>query len=164
MSSLHERLTARKDDGFVVFLIGMRINAWWKPWRWLRVGAAMPRMLRELATNPELGYLGGESWFGRTTLMLSYWKSKEHLMEFASRRSSTHLPAWKDFYAMGRHGDVGIWHETYDVAPGTYENVYVDMPPFGLGAVVPRVAAHGPFARASSRMGTAPAVQSAAAE
>lgn len=153
MSSLRERLTARKDDGFVVFLIGMRVNAWWKPWRWMPVAAAMPRMLKELATQPELGFLGAESWFARTTLMLSYWKSKEHLMEFASKRSSSHFPAWRAFYASGKSGDVGIWHETYDVAPGTYENVYVDMPPFGLGAVVPRVPATGPFARAGSRMG-----------
>jgi hypothetical protein len=27
---------------------------------------------------------------------------------------------------------VGIWHETYAVSPGTYENIYVNMPPFGL--------------------------------
>jgi hypothetical protein len=154
MSSLHERLTARKDDGFVVFLIGMRVNAWWKPWRWMRVAAAMPRMLRELYQHPELGFLGAESWFGRTTLMLSYWKSKEHLMEFASSKSSTHLPAWRAFYASERAGDVGIWHETYDVAPGTYENVYVGMPRFGLGAVVAPVPAKGRLARAEGRMGT----------
>jgi len=30
-------------------------------------------------------------------------------------------------------GSVGIWHETYQVARGAYENIYVNMPPFGLG-------------------------------
>ena len=30
-----------------VFLIGMRVNRWWKPWAWLPVIAAMGRMLRE---------------------------------------------------------------------------------------------------------------------
>jgi hypothetical protein len=30
---------------------------------------------------------------------------------------------------------VGIWHETYEIAPGQYENVYVNMPKFGLGKV-----------------------------
>jgi hypothetical protein len=34
---------------------------------------------------------------------------------------------------VGTNGSVGIWHETYAVSPGTYENVYVNMPPFGLG-------------------------------
>lgn len=156
MHGQRERLTARKDDGFVVFLIGMRVNAWWKPWRWMPVAAAMPRMLEELHRHPDLGFLGGESWFGRTTLLLSYWRSMEHLMEFAAKRGSTHLPAWRDFYARGRDGDVGIWHETYDVAPGTYENVYVDMPPFGLGAVASRVPATGPLARAGSRLRSTP--------
>lgn len=32
-------------------------------------------------------------------------------------------------------GDVGVWHATYVVAPGSYENIYVNMPPFGLGKV-----------------------------
>jgi hypothetical protein len=44
---------------------------------------------------------------------------------------------------------VGIYHETYCVAPGQYENVYVNMPPTLLGEVAPLVEAGG--ARASSR-------------
>ncbi len=32
-----ERLTATIDGDFVVFLIGMRFNAWWKLHRWLPV-------------------------------------------------------------------------------------------------------------------------------
>jgi hypothetical protein len=159
MNPLNQRLTARKDDGFVVFLIGMRVNAWWKPWRWMPVAAAMPRMIRELSQQPDLGFLGAQSWFGRTTIMLSYWKSKEHLLQFASKRSATHLPAWRAFYeSVGTSGDVGIWHETYVVAPGTYENVYVNMPPFGLGAVAGLVPATGPLARADKRLGAAPPI------
>ncbi|MFO0552054.1 MAG: DUF4188 domain-containing protein [Polyangiaceae bacterium] len=148
-----QRVTALKDDGFAVFLIGMRINAWWKPWKWLPVGLAMPRMIQELQKQPELGFLGAESWFGRTTVMLSYWQSKEHLFEFASRRNSTHLPAWRAFYkAIGKSADVGIWHETYSITRGAYENVYVNMPPFGLGAVAGVKPAEGAFARARQRM------------
>ena len=153
MMPSHTRLTARRDDGFVVFLIGMRLNAWWKPWRWFPIASAMPKMIRELSANRELGFLGAESWFGRTTLMLSYWKSKEHLLEFAAKRGSTHLPAWRAFYeSVGTSGDVGIWHETYVVAPGTYENVYVHMPSFGLGAVTGVVPAIGGLARAGKRL------------
>jgi hypothetical protein len=151
--STTNRWTARRDEGFVVFLIGMRVNAWWKPWRWLPVMAAMGRMLGELARHPELGFLGQESFLGRTTLMLSYWSSKEQLLAFASKRDSTHLPAWGAFYAaMGKRDDVGIWHETYVVAPGTYENVYVNMPRFGLGRVTELVPATGPLARANKRL------------
>jgi hypothetical protein len=149
-----KRMTSRMDEGFVVFLIGMRVNRWWKPWRWMPVAAAMPRMLRELSKRPDLGFLGAESYFGRTTLMLSYWKTKEQLLAFASNREGTHLPAWKAFQkAVGTNGDVGIWHETYVVSPGTYENVYVNMPPFGLAAVAGLVEATGGYARAAHRLG-----------
>jgi hypothetical protein len=149
-------MTSRMDEGFVVFLIGMRINRWWKPWQWLRVAAAMPRMLRELASKPELGYLGGAQWFGRTTMMVSYWRSKEQLLAFASSRTSTHMPAWTAFYkAIGTNGDVGIWHETYVAMPGTYENIYVNMPPFGLGAIAGLQEASGPNATAARRLAMA---------
>lgn len=30
-------------------------------------------------------------------------------------------------------GDVGVWHETYQLTPGLHEVVYGDMPSFGLG-------------------------------
>lgn len=160
-----KRMTARMDEEFVVFLIGMRVNAWWKPWVWLPVASAMPRMIAELSAEKELGFLGADQWFGRTTLMLSYWRSKEHLLSFASRRDRSHMPAWKSFYAsVGTSGDVGIWHETYVVAPGRYENVYVNMPRFGLGAVVPLVEAVGPHARAARRLGMDPAPEAEAAE
>ena len=36
---------------------------------------------------------------------------------------------------VGTNGDVGIWHETYRSRSGDYENVYVNMPRFGLGKV-----------------------------
>lgn len=162
MSKLLEkrRVTARRDDGFVVFLIGMRVNAWWKPWLWLPIAGQMGRMIAELSADPELGFLGAEQFFGRTTLMMSYWRSTEHLMRFASAKDRSHFPAWGAFYkAVGTSGDVGIWHETYRVAPGTYENVYVNMPPFGLGAVAPLVDAVGPYARAERRLAGAAAAE-----
>ncbi len=28
---------------------------------------------------------------------------------------------------------MGIWHETYVVPEGSYESIYGDMPPYGLG-------------------------------
>ncbi|MFO0683597.1 MAG: DUF4188 domain-containing protein [Sandaracinus sp.] len=150
-------MTARRDEGFVVFLIGMRVNAWWKPWLWLPIAGQMGRMIAELSADPELGFLGAEQFFGRTTLMMSYWRSTEHLMSFASAKNRSHFPAWGAFYkAVGTSGDVGIWHETYRVAPGTYENVYVNMPRFGLGAVAPLVDAVGPLARAERRLAATP--------
>lgn len=34
---------------------------------------------------------------------------------------------------IGDDGSVGIWHETYSIQSGNYENIYVNMPDFGLG-------------------------------
>jgi hypothetical protein len=131
-----QRMTGRLDGEFVVFLIGMRVNRWWKVHKWARVAAAMPRMIRELESKPELGFLGAEQWFGRTTLMLQYWRSMDALMGYAKARGSEHLPAWRSFNKLvGTNGDVGIWHETYRIHAGAYENVYVNMMPFGLGKV-----------------------------
>lgn len=136
MAIIQERVTGRMDGDFVVFLIGMRFNRWWKVHQWFRVASSMPRMLRELESKPELGYLGGESWFARTSIMVQYWRSLDALMAYAKMREAEHMPAWRSFNKLvGTSGDVGIWHETYRVRPGDYESVYVNMMPFGLGKV-----------------------------
>jgi hypothetical protein len=85
--------------------------------------------------------------------MMSYWRSMDHLMAYAKSRSSEHLPAWRSFNRLvGTNGDVGIWHETYRVRPGDYENVYVNMAPFGLGKVGELVEASGSRAGAQGRL------------
>src|SRR4051812_5418268 len=94
---LSQRVHGTIDGDFVVFLIGMRVNRWWKVHQWMRVAAAMPRMLAELEGHPELGFLGAEQWFGRTTIMLQYWRSMDALMGYAKARASEHLPAWRSF-------------------------------------------------------------------
>jgi Monooxygenase af470-like len=133
-TTIQQRMSGRMTGEFVVFLIGMRVNRWWKVHQWMRVAAAMPRMIRELSAKPELGLLGAEAWFGRTTIMLQYWRSMDALLDYAKNRDAEHLPAWRAFNKMvGTNGDVGIWHETYRVRPGDYEGVYVNMSPFGLG-------------------------------
>ena len=131
-----KRMCAEVEGEFVVFLIGMRVNKPWKVWSWWPVAQAMPKMLIELAKDPELGLLHARSHFGFPGVMVvQYWKSFEHLEAYAKNRSAAHLPAWQAFNkAVGSNGDVGIWHETYVVKAGSYENVYNNMPPFGLGA------------------------------
>jgi hypothetical protein len=148
-----ERLTATFDGTFVVFLIGMRINTLWKVHRWLPITRAMPRMLAELEAHPVLGMLGGEMWFGRTTILLQYWRSLEQLFAYATNREAAHLPAWKSFnQSVANTGDVGVWHETYSISPGKYENIYVNMPSFGLGKVGKRVPAAGTLSSARGRV------------
>lgn len=155
----NERLTARIEGDFVVFLIGMRVNRPWKIHKWLPVFAAMPRMLRELSEDPGLGLLGYETWFGRTSVLVQYWRSTEQLMAYAKDRDAQHVPAWKAFNkAVGRSGDVGIWHETYAVPAGSYETVYANMPPFGLGKASDLVPATGNRQSAQERLGKTAAI------
>lgn len=148
---IDRRVCAAIEGEFVVFLIGMRINRPWKFWQWWPVVAAMPRMLIELARQPELGMLHARSHFGFPNIMMvQYWRSYAALEAYARDRNAAHLPAWKAFnQAVGSNGDVGIWHETYVMAPGRSETIYSNMPPFGLGAAAGIVDAVG--ARQSSR-------------
>jgi hypothetical protein len=135
------RYTANPDRSFVVFIIGMRVNRWWKVWLWLPVALAMPRMLAKLRADPTLGMVGGESFFRlfpTTTAMISYWESFEHLDRFATGKSLPHVAAWSRFVqTVGNGGDVGIYHETYRVERGGHECVYVNMPRFGLSLGFP---------------------------
>ena len=129
------RWTARMPrEGGSVFLIGMRFNKLWRVDRWLPVFLAMPRMTRHLRKHPELGLKAAHTWFGRTVVVLMYWRSADDLIDFAAARSAPHLAAWQEYNrAVGSDGSVGVWHETYLVEPGKVEGVYVNMPRFGLG-------------------------------
>jgi hypothetical protein len=129
-----ERMTVEIEGEFVVYLIGMRVNNWWKIHKWFPVFLAMPRMLKELASDPDSGMLG----FRLLNLftVLQYWRSLDHLIAYARQKERAHLPAWRAFnkaIGMG-DSDVGIWHETYRIQPGNYEVIYRNMPAFGLGA------------------------------
>lgn len=134
---VERRVCAEMDAGFVIFLIGMRVNKPWKVWKWMPVATAMTRMLIELGKRPELGLLRVESQFSFPNVTATqYWKSFEALEAYAKARDHAHLPAWQAFNkAVASNGDVGIWHETYVIEPGKYENIYNNMPPYGLGAV-----------------------------
>ena len=135
------RWTAQVTEPVVVFLIGMRLNKPWKVRQWWWVVMAMPRMIRRLTEVPDLGLLHAESFTrGRTTLMVQYWRSFDHLERFARDRDHPHLEAWRRWNRQIRDsGDVGFWHETYPVAPGSAEAVYGNMPRFGLAAATPHV-------------------------
>ncbi|MBC3937232.1 DUF4188 domain-containing protein [Undibacterium sp. CY7W] len=129
-----ERITATLEGDFVVFLIGMRINKPLLVHKWFPVAQAMPRMIKELSRQPDLGFIHAEMWFSRTIILVQYWRSMEQLLAYAKNKEAEHLPAWRSFnQAVGTDGSVGIWHETYKASPGSYESVYVNMPPFGLG-------------------------------
>ena len=142
---LNGRYTARMDDPFVVFIIGMRINRVFAFKKWVPTMRAMGPMLRELYRHPEKGFLGGEFFlYRRGPALIQYWRSFEDLERFARNPDDPHLPAWRRFIRLvGSDGSVGIWHETYMVEPGNYEAIYSNMPLFGLARATQHVPAVG---------------------
>ncbi len=148
-----ERMTAEIEGDFVVFLIGMRINKWWQPHKWVPVARAMGKMLAELEARAadETGFLGVERSGG---IIVQYWRSFDQLEAYARDGELEHWPNWVRFNAVINKtvGVVGIWHETYLVKAGAYENVYANMPPFGLGKAM---APTGGLVPATGRRGAA---------
>ncbi len=147
------RYTHAHTGDVTVFLIGMRFGKPLRVARWWPVFSAMPPMLRHLSTDPESGLLSYHLWPGRTTLLLSYWRSPDHLMRFASDAAAPHLEPWRQFNrTLGSDASVGIWHETYQCHPGDYEAIYVNMPAFGLGKAAGAVRVGKGTATARQRM------------
>jgi hypothetical protein len=155
MSINNGRFTATLEGDYVVFLIGMRINNPLRIFQWLPVFLAMPRMLKELEAHPELGLIHSEMWLSRTIITVQYWRSVQQLLDYSRNKSDHHLPAWAAFNESVKKGGsaVGVWHETYCMTAGKYENVYVNMPAFGLGKAGKLQPATGTMVSARSRLG-----------
>lgn len=148
--TINQRMTAQIEGDFVVFLIGMRVNRFWKVHKWWPVAMAMQKMLKELQAKPESGFLGFESNMFTT---VQYWRSFEHLEAYAKDREGQHYPAWKAFNKnIKSNGDVGIWHETYKIRADEYECIYNNMPPYGLGKFSELVPATGHKEYAAGRI------------
>ena len=149
------RYTAQSTEPFVVFLIGMRVNKIFALRRWTRVAAAMPPMIAELERNPALGMLHAQFFvYWRGVGVIQYWRSFDDLHAYAHNKSAAHLPAWAEFNRrVGADGSVGIWHETYKVAPGQSESIYANMPRFGLASATERVPVTGGLDTARQRIG-----------
>ena len=149
------RMTATTQEPFVLFLIGMRVNNVFALHRWLPVFAAMPRMLKELHINRDLGFRSYQMWLSRTVILVKYWESSEKLIAYAKASNEDHLPAWRAFNKAARKSRaVGIWHETYVIDQGKTENIYINMPAFGFGKVGSLEPATGGRKTASQRLGS----------
>ena len=138
MSIIPGRHRARTEKPLALFLIGMRINNLLGIGAWGPVAMAMPRMLKELSQKPDAGLLWYRTFLsGRNTMVLQYWDSMEKLFAYAHDREGEHFPAWSAFNRKAKDNtSVGIWHETYMLKPEDCENIYRDMPAFGLGGAV----------------------------
>lgn len=128
------RFTAVREEGTVVFIIGMRINRLLKIRQWLPVMKVFPAMIKELEVDKTLGYMNSETFItGRTILSVQYWKTSDALIDYA--RGRRHLKAWKNFNQRVKEaGDgVGMYHETHIIQQGDSEVMYINMPEFGFG-------------------------------
>jgi len=146
------RYTADVEGDFVVFVIGMRVNRPWKLRKWLSVARAMPPMVEYLETHPEAGCLATRRgmFSPLQPMLIQYWRSFDDLERFA-RREALHSEPWKAFFKIvGLGGDVGIWHETFQVRAGEYESIYGNMPRAGL-ALAGEHRAMGSAAREAAR-------------
>ena len=64
VQTFNQRVAAKIEGDFVVFLIGARINRWWKFLSFIPIARAMTRMVGELEANRDYGLLHVEMWSG----------------------------------------------------------------------------------------------------
>src|SRR3954451_18035882 len=102
---IKERVTASIEGDFVIFLIGMRFNNPLLIHKWMPVFVAMPRMLKELTRQPEMGLLHAQLWLGRTTIMIQYWRSMEQRLAYAMNKDAERLTACRGFNRDGPAGE-----------------------------------------------------------
>lgn len=143
---LRGRHTARPPEGAVTLLIGARINTLWKVHRWAPFFVDMGAMLKQLCTDKEgYGFLGYHLWFGRTTLVVQYWRGMDELLAYSRAQPLLHVPTWRK-YNRESEGVIGVFHEAYVVSARGHHVIYRDMPAsFGLGGATDVVPArtHG---------------------
>lgn len=129
------RFTGEVEGDFVVFLIGMRINKPLKVRKWWPILSAMRPMLKAQEANPDIGVLDTRLALlsPREPLIIQIWRSFDQLERFA-REDMVHSEPWKTYFKVVGvdSGDVGIWHETFQVRAGEYEAIYGNMPQFGM--------------------------------
>lgn len=159
------RFTTTPPPGSVIFIIGMRFNKLWKLHKWFPVFTAMPRMLRELEQQPELGLLHYRLVLsGRSPMVIQYWESVDKLNAYAKAPDHVHLPAWRAFNrSVGNDGDVGIFHETFVVGADSFEAVYGNMPEAMAGAAFGTVPVGRVGQTAARRMNLTPTDEPAVA-
>jgi hypothetical protein len=151
LSTEADRVSAEMDREFVVFLIGIRIDRFWKVHRWLPVFRARKRMLEELAAHPESGYLSHNESGGISIL---YWRTFEQLEYFTRDADKERWPAWAEFQEKleRSRGVLSEWRETYVIKPGQFETVYSGTRALGLNKVGHRVARSRASVQAGDRV------------
>jgi len=135
------RCMARRDEPFATSLFGMRVNRLQGVPRFLGCLWLLRRVLRDLEAHPERGFLAGRVYrTGRTLVAVQYWESFDALDAWARDHRLPHRKPWQQYLREALDDEaMGLWHETFLASPGSWEGVYVNMPPRGLAAGVAAV-------------------------
>ena len=72
VQTINQRVAAKIEGYFEVFMIRARLNHWWKFLSYIPIARAMRRLVGELEVNRNLGMLLVEMWNGRTTVTVEY--------------------------------------------------------------------------------------------
>lgn len=130
--------TAPLCQPVTVFLVGVQCRSWLSAWKLPFIGRRMGKMQQELQSDPDSGLIWGANFFQfspLTTLYFSYWRSAEHIHRFVESNHYSHKKASPEYFRRwGNDPHLGVWHETYDIAPGKEENLYFNMAPLGASA------------------------------
>jgi Monooxygenase af470-like len=148
------RWMARRDEPFAIFVFGMRLNRLRGLPRFLWGLRVLRRVLGDLNAHPEHGYLAGRVYrAGRTLIAVQYWESFDALDAWARDHRLPHRKPWQQYLREALDEEaMGLWHETYLASPGSWEGVYLNMPPWGLAAGVKAVEMQATKGSASERL------------
>lgn len=131
------QLPSAPGGGLVVFNLGLQCN---HPLGLLCPGGAAAAahfvaLSRDLMRRRhELGILAVNRWHGRdvgtSVLHTYYFRDVESIHRFAHQE--LHRKAW-DWYGRSRFPHIGVFHETFVVPARSYETIYANCTPVGLG-------------------------------
>ena len=129
------------SESIVVFHLGARSN---HPLGVLAPGfmATVERVKKineEMAADPvEYGLLGKSNWIklddaaGNETMTIYYLRDYDALHRLA--HGTTHLESVKWWTRIVKdHPHIAIYHETYIISKGQWENIYINSQPTGMG-------------------------------
>ena len=129
----------------MVIYLGMRINVLRGIPQVIRLG---PQIEKAVADRPPGLLLHERLFFGlRHAGMRQYWHDFDSLEAWT--RTLPHRAWWRELLRDPR--GTGFWHEAY-TRQGAIEGVYIDMPPVGLAAAMPRTPARGSLFSARRRL------------
>ena len=126
------------SENYVVFLMGIVIHKPFNIFARQLMKRSLNAVLEELEQKKPAGFLTQLHAIGNPSLLVSYWKDLESLLEYARDKSSKHFPAWYEFNeTISNTKAVGLWHEIYRLSAGSYSGTYRNCPLTGLAKYAP---------------------------